>query len=41
MNLAINAVSFPKALGVEIVRKDYESHSDMDIDGQFDPDVVY
>ena len=41
VNIAIDAVSFPKAARIEIVRRDYESRSDMGIDGQFDPDVVY
>jgi hypothetical protein len=41
VNMAIDAVSFHEAWGIEIVRKDYEPQSDMDIEGQFDPDVVY
>jgi hypothetical protein len=41
VNLAIDAVFLPDAYDIEIVRKDYEPQSDMDIDSQFDPDVVY
>jgi len=41
VNLAIDAVFLPEAYEVEIVRKDYEPRRDMDIDSQFDRDVVY